>query len=144
MRGKRLRPIAETAIARATRRPRPGSRVPDPGLPELLLQLLQRVVARAELGVRQVVEGAWHSSDRGNPFDVSRNGTLVYHPGRATDRTWPIVWLDSSGKTEPLVSTPGNYSSSSLFSRTPASEAGAGLLSRRPLCRLLLKRVRHV
>jgi hypothetical protein len=40
-----------------------------------------------------------------NLFDFSRNGTLVYHAGRAADQNWPIVWLDSSGKTEPLVTT---------------------------------------
>ncbi|MGD1097706.1 MAG: protein kinase, partial [Bryobacteraceae bacterium] len=46
----------------------------------------------------------------GNPFDFSRNGTFVYHPGTVADQKWPIVWMDSSGKTEPLVTTPGNYS----------------------------------
>ena len=45
-----------------------------------------------------------------NPFDFSRNGTFVYHAGIAADQKWPIVWMDSSGKTEPLVTTPGNYS----------------------------------
>ena len=44
------------------------------------------------------------------PFDISRDGTLVYYAGRATDLTWPTVWLDGSGKTTPLVSTPGRYS----------------------------------
>jgi Tol biopolymer transport system component len=46
----------------------------------------------------------------GSRFDVSRNGTFVYHPGIATDQKWPIVLMDSSGKTEPLLPTPGNYS----------------------------------
>ena len=45
-----------------------------------------------------------------NPFDFSRNGTFVYHPGAVVDQKWPIVWMDSSGKTEPLVTIPGNYS----------------------------------
>jgi serine/threonine-protein kinase len=47
------------------------------------------------------------------PFDVSLSGTFVYRPrtaGIATDQKWPIVWLDSFGKTEPLVTTPDNYS----------------------------------
>jgi serine/threonine-protein kinase len=58
---------------------------------------------------------------RGNPepiledmastlFDVSRTGTLVYHSGIATDQKWPVVLMDSSGKTEPLLTTPGAYS----------------------------------
>ncbi len=45
-----------------------------------------------------------------NTFDVSRNGILVYEPGLATEQKWPVVLMDSSGKTEPLVTTPGNYS----------------------------------
>jgi serine/threonine-protein kinase len=45
-----------------------------------------------------------------NPFDLSRNGTFVYRAGKAADQKWPILWLDSSGKTELLVTTPGNYS----------------------------------
>jgi serine/threonine-protein kinase len=47
----------------------------------------------------------------GSRFDVSGTGTLVYHAGIATDQKWPVVLMDSSGKTEPLVTTPGNYSS---------------------------------
>jgi serine/threonine protein kinase/roadblock/LC7 domain-containing protein len=42
-------------------------------------------------------------------FDFSSIGTLVYRGGKAQEQTYPIVWLDSSGKTEPLVATPGNY-----------------------------------
>ena len=45
-----------------------------------------------------------------SPFDFSRNGTLVYHAGVAADQKWPIVLMDGSGKIEPLVTTPGNYS----------------------------------
>ena len=44
------------------------------------------------------------------PFDFSRSGVFVYHPGIAADEKWPVVWLESSGKTEPLVTTPGTYS----------------------------------
>ena len=46
----------------------------------------------------------------GTPFDVSRNGTFVYHAGAATEQKWPVGFMDSSGKIEPLVTTPGNYS----------------------------------
>jgi Tol biopolymer transport system component len=42
-------------------------------------------------------------------FDFSSSGTLVYRGGKAQEQTYPIAWLDSSGKTEPLVATPGNY-----------------------------------
>jgi hypothetical protein len=44
------------------------------------------------------------------PFDFSRNGTFVYHAGAETDLTWPVMWMDSSGKEDPLVSARGNYS----------------------------------
>jgi Tol biopolymer transport system component/predicted Ser/Thr protein kinase len=42
-------------------------------------------------------------------FDFSSTGTLLYRGGKAQEQTYPIVWLDSSGKTEPLVATPGSY-----------------------------------
>ena len=42
-------------------------------------------------------------------FDFSTTGTLVYTAGK-TPQTWPIVWLDGSGNTQPLLSTPGVYS----------------------------------
>ena len=48
------------------------------------------------------------SGTTGIPLDLSKNGTLVYHPRTVADQ-WPIVWMDSSGKTEPLVTTPGKY-----------------------------------
>ena len=44
-----------------------------------------------------------------NPFDCSWNGTFVYHAGIVANQKWPVVWMDSSGKTEPLVAAPGNY-----------------------------------
>ena len=48
------------------------------------------------------------SGTDGIPFDLSQNGTLVYHPRTKADQ-WPIVWMDSSGQTEPLVTTPSKY-----------------------------------
>jgi serine/threonine-protein kinase len=40
----------------------------------------------------------------------SGHGTLVYLAGKGTtDQTWPVMWLDSTGKMEPLVATPGAY-----------------------------------
>jgi len=37
------------------------------------------------------------------------SGTLVYRSGKGPSRKWPILWLDSSGKTETLQATPGAY-----------------------------------
>jgi serine/threonine-protein kinase len=45
----------------------------------------------------------------GGQFDFSRTGTLVYLPGKTQVQGWPIVWLDSSGNTQSLLSTPGAY-----------------------------------
>jgi serine/threonine-protein kinase len=46
-------------------------------------------------------------------FDFSTTGTLVYTTSKTT-RTWPIVWLDDSGNTQPLLSIPGVYSAPSF------------------------------
>ncbi len=49
----------------------------------------------------------------GGQFDFSAapagHGTLVYLEGKGAAQTWPVVWLDSSGKTQPLLATPGTY-----------------------------------
>jgi Tol biopolymer transport system component len=42
-------------------------------------------------------------------LDFARNGTLVYQSGKASNISWPIVWLDSSGRTQALLSAPGFY-----------------------------------
>jgi eukaryotic-like serine/threonine-protein kinase len=42
-------------------------------------------------------------------LDFSNTGTLVYRSGKSTRSTYPVVTLDSSGKTEPLILTPGLY-----------------------------------
>ena len=41
-------------------------------------------------------------------FDVSRNGTFVYLGGKSSG-TFPLVWLDSTGTTQPLLASPGLY-----------------------------------
>jgi Tol biopolymer transport system component/predicted Ser/Thr protein kinase len=41
-------------------------------------------------------------------FDFSRSGTLVYLSGKSPE-SYPIVWLDRAGKTQPLLATPGDY-----------------------------------
>jgi len=42
-------------------------------------------------------------------LDFYRSGTFVYQSGKASNESWPVVWLDSSGKTQPLLATPGVY-----------------------------------
>jgi len=56
-------------------------------------------------------------------------GTLVYLTGRSAASSFPIVWLDGSGKIEPLLSKPGHYNmprfSPDGQQLAVASEAGA-------------------
>jgi serine/threonine-protein kinase len=56
---------------------------------------------------------AANPTDGGGQFDFSMapsgHGTLVYLAGKQAGQTWPVVWLDSSGKTSPLIATPALY-----------------------------------
>jgi serine/threonine-protein kinase len=45
----------------------------------------------------------------GGQFDFSSTGTLVYLAGKSTGPSWQVSWLDSSGKMQPLIATPGMY-----------------------------------
>ena len=45
----------------------------------------------------------------GADLDASLNGTLVYLPGVAQPQGYPILWLDSSGETQPLAPSPAVY-----------------------------------
>ena len=45
----------------------------------------------------------------GADFAASRNGTLLYHAGKSTTQGLPVVWLDTTGKTEELISRPDTY-----------------------------------
>jgi serine/threonine-protein kinase len=45
----------------------------------------------------------------GGEFDFSVSGTLVYLPGKSSAQTWQVAWMDSSGKMQPLIATPGSY-----------------------------------
>ena len=45
----------------------------------------------------------------GAQFGFSKEGALVYLAGKGAPASWPVVWLDSSGKTQPLLATPGHY-----------------------------------
>jgi len=53
---------------------------------------------------------AGNSVDGGGQFDGSMNGSFVYVNGKSTvSSSYPIVWMDSSGKTTPLLAKPGAY-----------------------------------
>jgi WD40 repeat protein len=41
-------------------------------------------------------------------FDVSQNGTIIYRSGK-TSSEWPIMWMEGTGQTHPLLSKPGSY-----------------------------------
>jgi serine/threonine-protein kinase len=56
--------------------------------------LLERVAYSTQFG------GAW--------FDASRNGTLVYRSETRQGNN-VVQWMDSAGKTQPLLAKPGNY-----------------------------------
>jgi Tol biopolymer transport system component len=45
----------------------------------------------------------------GGQYDVARNGTLVYLSGKSSTASWPVAWMDSTGKTQPLLAVPGPY-----------------------------------
>src|SRR5204862_8185441 len=46
----------------------------------------------------------------GGQFDFSRNGTFVYLGGKAAQPSdWQLLWMDKTGKTEPLIATPATY-----------------------------------
>ena len=43
-------------------------------------------------------------------FSFSKNrATFVYRTGKVSAQSWPVWWLDHSGKTKPLIATPGFY-----------------------------------
>ena len=50
--------------------------------------------------------GAAQLSFSGAP---SGPGMLVYRTGKASAKSYPVSWLDKSGKTQPLIATPGLY-----------------------------------
>jgi WD40 repeat protein len=45
----------------------------------------------------------------GGQFDFSGTGTFVYAAGKSAAQAWQLAWLDSSGKTQPLVAAPNEY-----------------------------------
>jgi Tol biopolymer transport system component/predicted Ser/Thr protein kinase len=45
----------------------------------------------------------------GGQFGFSATGTFMYAAGKSSDQSWQVTWLDSSGKLQPLIPTPGAY-----------------------------------
>ncbi|HKE22584.1 MAG TPA: protein kinase [Bryobacteraceae bacterium] len=45
----------------------------------------------------------------GGQFDFSNTGTLVCASGKSASQGWQLSWLDSSGRIEPLMPTPGPF-----------------------------------
>jgi serine/threonine-protein kinase len=52
---------------------------------------------------------AGNAGPGGGQFDVARNGTLVYLSGKFSNAIRPVAWMDSTGKTQPLLTAPGQY-----------------------------------
>src|SRR5207237_1541595 len=68
-------------------------------------------LSRLEVGGKPtplVDDLAGNTSTAGGQLDFSRNGIFVYLSGKSRG-TWSIAWLDNSGKTQPLLATPGLY-----------------------------------
>lgn len=42
-------------------------------------------------------------------FDFSRTGTFAYAHRPNANQGWPVVWMDSTGKTEPIIASPALY-----------------------------------
>jgi Tol biopolymer transport system component/predicted Ser/Thr protein kinase len=62
-----------------------------------------------------VLNGVEYSSyDGAAQFEFSRNGTLVYRASRPGTDLKTVQWMDSDGRLEPLLATPGDYRSLQL------------------------------
>jgi Tol biopolymer transport system component/predicted Ser/Thr protein kinase len=52
---------------------------------------------------------AGNTASGGGQYDVARNGTLVYLSLESSTASWPVAWMNSTGKTQPLLAAPGQY-----------------------------------
>ena len=50
-------------------------------------------------------------------YDVARNGTLVYLSGKSSAASWPVAWMDSTGKTTTLAGRAGPLFHAALLAR---------------------------
>ncbi len=56
------------------------------------------------------VQGVATSSISGHAeFSLSQNGSLVYAPGRSWGADRRLLWVDRSGRTEPILDVPGAW-----------------------------------
>jgi tRNA A-37 threonylcarbamoyl transferase component Bud32/WD40 repeat protein len=56
-----------------------------------------------------ILEDVTSTLPGGGDFAFAQNGTFVYLSGKGSRAAWPISWVDSSGKTQPLHAPPGQY-----------------------------------
>ena len=73
--------------------------------------------ARQELTGPEVpiLQGIEYSTlDGAGQFDIAANGTLIYRAARAGSELKTVQWMDSTGRLEPLLGTPGDYRAISL------------------------------
>ena len=61
-----------------------------------------------------VVQGIAYTESGAGLFSVSANGSLVYVKGGLEQRTRRFVWVDRTGRAEPLAAPPRDYSQFSL------------------------------
>jgi Tol biopolymer transport system component len=59
-----------------------------------------------------IAEGVMGNPDTGGAqFDISRSGMLVFQAGKPASQKWVLDLLDSTGKSRPLLTVPGSYTS---------------------------------
>jgi serine/threonine-protein kinase len=61
-----------------------------------------------------ILQGIEYSLDGAGQFDIAANGTLIYRAARAGSELKTVQWMDSTGRLEPLLGTPGDYRAISL------------------------------
>ncbi len=59
-------------------------------------------------------QGIEYSLDGAGQFDIAANGALIYRAARAGSELKTVQWMDSTGRLEPLLATPGDYRAISL------------------------------
>ena len=64
--------------------------------------------------IPMIDDSALYAGSGAGQFDISQNGTLVYRSGKSQGGGWPVEWMDSAGKTTPILATPGAYSAPAL------------------------------
>jgi len=56
-----------------------------------------------------ILEDVSSTTAAGGDFAFAQNGSFVYLSEKESREAWPISWVDSSGKTQPLHAPPGQY-----------------------------------